>query len=287
MPCSSSWSSPSSASRGGTTGRRRPAGLPHRPRPPPASPSSSPSPSPSSSPAAALVLRLGWTETPLRLNPFTGTGTSQEIWRLNYDTLVGVGADGLPSTRDRARRGVGVLGRRQDVEVPPAPRRDVAGRRTPDGPRCGLHVQLHRRQRHEQRRAPQGRHARRGRGRLPRSRCTASAPRRTCCSRSPRCTSCPGTCGATWTRTTRRRPTTTTRPSSAPARSRPSSSSRAATSNWRGTRTTGEAGPRWRRSSSCTTRTTTSCSRISRAAPSTARRRYLQSGSRASRARPA
>ena len=61
------------------------------------SPSPSASPSPSPSPAPALTLRLGWTETPLRLNPFTGTGTSREVWRLNYDTLVGVGADGVPS----------------------------------------------------------------------------------------------------------------------------------------------------------------------------------------------
>jgi peptide/nickel transport system substrate-binding protein len=59
--------------------------------------SSSPSPSPSASPAAALTLRLGWTDTPLKLNPFTGTGTAEEVWRLNYDTLVGIGADGVPS----------------------------------------------------------------------------------------------------------------------------------------------------------------------------------------------
>ena len=68
-----------------------------------ASPSGSPSPSPSASPSSSsspspdVSLRLGWRETPFSLNPFIGTGTSQEIWRLNYDTLVGLGADGLPS----------------------------------------------------------------------------------------------------------------------------------------------------------------------------------------------
>jgi len=63
------------------------------------SPSASPSRSSSASPSPApdVTLRLGWTETPLSLNPFIGSGTSQEIWRLNYDTLVGFGADGLPS----------------------------------------------------------------------------------------------------------------------------------------------------------------------------------------------
>ena len=44
-----------------------------------------------------MTLKLGWTETPFSLNPFIGSGTSHEIWRLNYDTLVGFGADGLPS----------------------------------------------------------------------------------------------------------------------------------------------------------------------------------------------
>lgn len=64
-----------------------------------ASPSpASPSPgSPSPSPSPGVTLKLGWTETPFSLNPFIGSGTSQEIWRLNYDTLVGLGADGLPS----------------------------------------------------------------------------------------------------------------------------------------------------------------------------------------------
>jgi peptide/nickel transport system substrate-binding protein len=44
-----------------------------------------------------VTLRLGWTETPFSLNPFVGSGASREIWLLNYDTLVGLGADGLPS----------------------------------------------------------------------------------------------------------------------------------------------------------------------------------------------
>jgi peptide/nickel transport system substrate-binding protein len=64
-----------------------------------ASPSASPSssPVPAASPSPAVTLKLGWTETPVSLNPFMGSGTSQEIWRLNYDSLVGVGPDGLPS----------------------------------------------------------------------------------------------------------------------------------------------------------------------------------------------
>ena len=54
----------------------------------------------SSSPTPAsdtVTLRLGWTESPLNLNPFIGYSNSYEVWLLNYDTLVGVGADGLPS----------------------------------------------------------------------------------------------------------------------------------------------------------------------------------------------
>ena len=52
----------------------------------------------SPSPAADTVaLRLGWSESPLNLNPFIGYSNSYEIWLLNYDTLVAVGADGMPS----------------------------------------------------------------------------------------------------------------------------------------------------------------------------------------------
>jgi peptide/nickel transport system substrate-binding protein len=57
-----------------------------------ASGSSSPAPS-----GAPITLRLGWNESPLNLNPFIGYSNSYEVWLLNYDTLVGVGADGLPS----------------------------------------------------------------------------------------------------------------------------------------------------------------------------------------------
>ena len=66
-----------------------------------ASASSSPVPisaDASASPGAApLTLRLGWSESPLNLNPFIGYSNWYEIWLLNYDTLVAVGADGLPS----------------------------------------------------------------------------------------------------------------------------------------------------------------------------------------------
>ena len=52
----------------------------------------------SPSPAAdKITLRLGWNEGPLNLNPFIGYSASYEVWLLNYDTLVAVGADGLPS----------------------------------------------------------------------------------------------------------------------------------------------------------------------------------------------
>ena len=47
--------------------------------------------------ADTVTLRLGWSESPLNLNPFIGYSNSYEIWLLNYDTLVAVGADGLPS----------------------------------------------------------------------------------------------------------------------------------------------------------------------------------------------
>ena len=54
--------------------------------------------SPAAAPASGSVtLRLGWNEGPLNLNPFVGYSTSFEVWMLNYDTLVGIGADGLPS----------------------------------------------------------------------------------------------------------------------------------------------------------------------------------------------
>ena len=63
--------------------------------------SSSPAPvsaGDSASPSAqTLTLRLGWTESPLNLNPFIGYSNSYEVWLLNYDTLVAVGADGAPS----------------------------------------------------------------------------------------------------------------------------------------------------------------------------------------------
>ena len=66
-----------------------------------ASASSSPVPvsaGASASPGAgSLTLRLGWTESPLNLNPFIGYSNSYEVWLLNYDTLVAVGADGAPS----------------------------------------------------------------------------------------------------------------------------------------------------------------------------------------------
>ena len=54
--------------------------------------SASPSPD-----AGKVTLRLGWSESPLNLNPFIGYSNSYEVWLLNYDTLVAVGADGLPS----------------------------------------------------------------------------------------------------------------------------------------------------------------------------------------------
>jgi len=52
----------------------------------------------SPSPVGAVTLRLGWNEGPLNLNPFIGYSASYEIWLLNYDVLVGIGSDGLPST---------------------------------------------------------------------------------------------------------------------------------------------------------------------------------------------
>ena len=44
-----------------------------------------------------VTLRLGWNEGPLNLNPFVGYSTLNQIWMLNYDTLVAAGSDGLPS----------------------------------------------------------------------------------------------------------------------------------------------------------------------------------------------
>jgi len=51
----------------------------------------------SPSPSGTVTLRLGWNEGPLNLNPFIGYSASYEIWLLNYDVLVGIGSDGLPS----------------------------------------------------------------------------------------------------------------------------------------------------------------------------------------------
>ena len=59
-----------------------------------ASAAGSGSPSPAGDP---VTLRLGWNESPLNLNPFIGYSASYEIWLLNYDVLVGMGSDGLPS----------------------------------------------------------------------------------------------------------------------------------------------------------------------------------------------
>jgi len=60
--------------------------------------SSSPSPAVTPSPSAGkVILRLGWNEGPLNLNPFIGYSASYEVWLLNYDVLVGIGSDGLPS----------------------------------------------------------------------------------------------------------------------------------------------------------------------------------------------
>ena len=44
--------------------------------------------SPGTTPAAPTILRVGWTDDPETLNPFVGqTGTANEIYDLNYDTL--------------------------------------------------------------------------------------------------------------------------------------------------------------------------------------------------------
>ena len=64
----------------------------------------------SPSPTTRQTLRLGWNEGPLNLNPFIGYSTSFEVWLLNYDVLVGIGADGLPSKE---------TGLAQDWEVSP------------------------------------------------------------------------------------------------------------------------------------------------------------------------
>jgi peptide/nickel transport system substrate-binding protein len=66
------------------------------------------SPSAAASPAAAaatgtdsgnkVILKVGWTNDPDNLNPFIGYESSSfEIWHLNYDLLVGYGADGAPA----------------------------------------------------------------------------------------------------------------------------------------------------------------------------------------------
>ena len=54
--------------------------------------STSPSPG-----AAKVTLHLGWVNDPDNLNPFIGYASSSfEIWRLNYDLLVGYAPDGSP-----------------------------------------------------------------------------------------------------------------------------------------------------------------------------------------------
>ena len=90
--------------------------------------SSSPSPD-----AGKVTLRLGWNEGPLNLNPFIGYSTSYEVWMLNYDTLVGVGADGLPSKETGLAAGLGALARPEDLDLPAPPGRQVAGRRAAHG----------------------------------------------------------------------------------------------------------------------------------------------------------
>ena len=104
--------------------------------------SSSPSPG-----AGKVTLRLGWSESPLNLNPFIGYSNSYEIWLLNYDTLVAVGADGLPSKETGLAEDWELSPDEKDVDLQDPPGREVAGRRAAHGARRGLHVQHHHRER--------------------------------------------------------------------------------------------------------------------------------------------
>ena len=101
---------------------------------------------PSASPAGdKVVLHVGWTNDPDNLNPFIGAETSSyEIWLLNYDFLTGYSLD-LQPTPDLATSWETSAGR-QDLDLPPARGREVAGRRAVHRRRRGVHLQLHRRQ---------------------------------------------------------------------------------------------------------------------------------------------
>ena len=140
------------------------------------------------------MLRVGWPDDPDNLNPFIGWETSSyEVWLLNYDFLVGY--DPGPARRGPSlAETLGHLARRQDLDLPAAPGRELAGRcsRSPPGRR--LHLQLHHRERDVRVRQPDHRHRPRW---WPSTttpcRSSAAGPRRTCCASGSR--SCPSTSG--------------------------------------------------------------------------------------------
>ena len=71
--------------------------------------------------------------------------SAYEIWRLNYDFLTGYAPISSPR---QSSRPLGDIVRRQDLDVPPARGRQVAGRRSLHRHRRRVHLQLHRQQRH-------------------------------------------------------------------------------------------------------------------------------------------
>ena len=142
-------------------------------------------------------------------------------------------------------------------------------RRAPDRRGCGVHVQLHHRQRPHQLDRLHAGHRRTPRPwTTPPCGSSAPSPRPTCCACT--CPSCRSTSGRRSRARRRRSATRTSRRSSAPGRSRASSGRRTASSSWSPTRATGAAPPRSTSSTSSTTPTPTRWCRTSRRGPSTA-----------------
>ena len=101
-----------------------------------------------------VVLKIGTTDDPDTLSPYTALDTlSWEIFCLNYDSLFGVGnghgadpGSGKRVSHTAERRH---LGRRQDLDHPHEAQPQVVGRPAADGRRRGLELQLQHREPHE------------------------------------------------------------------------------------------------------------------------------------------
>ena len=157
-----------------------------------------------------MTLKIGWTDEPDNLNPFIGyQTTTYEIWPLNYDFLFGFDdqqpADARPGERspDQANGGISADGKIWTINIRPGVKWQdgaAAHRR-----RRGLHLQLHRQERHGEP-APTTPSASRRQGARPDHRADRLLAAQGRHGEHGGCRSCPSTSGRT---SRRRRPRTT------------------------------------------------------------------------------